>query len=64
MANLSLSDDEVAVLVDILEGELSDIRMEIADTDSMMYKRKLRERKEILLSLTAKLREIPQLIRT
>jgi hypothetical protein len=62
MANLNLNDEEVAFLVEALESALSDLRMEIADTDSMMFKRRLRDRKEVLVGLLTKLKEVPQLI--
>jgi hypothetical protein len=57
MANLNLSDDEIIFLLNRLEIDLSDIRMEIADTDSMVFKRMLRERKELIKGLLEKVKE-------
>ncbi len=64
MSNLNLNDEEVAFLVENLESGLSDIRMEIADTDSMMFKRKLRERKELIAGLLQKLKDAGVPVRT
>lgn len=48
MATLTLSDEEAGLLKDILDGYLSDLRMEIADTDRQDFREILKKRKEFL----------------
>jgi len=48
MVHLVLKPTEAEVLRMVLESYLSDLRMEIADTDSMDYREKLKGRKAIL----------------
>lgn len=48
MVELDLNAGETAMLRDILESYLSDLRMEIADTDSMDFREDLKKR-EVLL---------------
>jgi hypothetical protein len=45
---LDLQPEERDVLLEILEEALSDLRMELADTDNAGYKEELRKRKDIL----------------
>lgn len=45
---LELSSEEAYVLRDTLESYLSDLRMEIADTDRQEYREQLKHRKQIL----------------
>lgn len=49
MARIDLSDNEAETLKDILESYLSDLRAEIADTDSMDFREPLKE-KEVFLN--------------
>ena len=48
MVRLHLDPTEAEVLRMVLESYLSDLRMEIADTDSMDYREKLKSRKLVL----------------
>jgi hypothetical protein len=48
MIHLDLSSDEAKTLSDILESYLSDLRMEIADTDSQDFRELLKERKAVV----------------
>ncbi len=48
MVRLQLDPTEAEVLRMVLESYLSDLRMEIADTDSMDYREKLKSRKLVL----------------
>lgn len=48
MITLDLTPDERAQLVEILQSTLSDLRMEIADTDRQEFRDGLKERKRIL----------------
>ncbi|MGE4544567.1 MAG: hypothetical protein AB7D06_10730 [Pedobacter sp.] len=49
MFQLDLNPEEKDTLISILESCLSDLRMEIADTDSQDYRDVLKQRKGILL---------------
>ena len=55
-ASIPLTSEERAVLTEILDNYLSDLRMEIADTDSMDFKNGLRVRKEVVGELLGKLK--------
>jgi hypothetical protein len=48
MTHLDLKPEEREVLLEVLEEQLSDLRMELADTDNAGYKDELRKRKEVL----------------
>ena len=48
MITIELSEAESEVLRQILEVDLSDLRMEIADTDSFNFRDDLKGRKEVL----------------
>lgn len=56
MVRLELSPEQYQLLVELLESCLSDLRMEIVDTDQIDYKDMLKDRKDILLSLLETLR--------
>jgi hypothetical protein len=45
---LNLAEGEVEVLRDVLTDYLSDLRMEIADTDQLDFRDTLKERKRVL----------------
>ena len=51
MVHLTLEPIEAEVLRLVLESYLSDLRMEIADTDSMDFREKLKARKRVLRSI-------------
>jgi hypothetical protein len=48
MISLDLSAEEREILQQVLETEFSDLRMEIAGTDSFDYRERLKRRKEVL----------------
>jgi hypothetical protein len=48
MINLELTKEENDILAMVLESYLSDLRMEIADTDSMDFRESLKKRKDVL----------------
>lgn len=62
MADLNLTDDERAYLVRLLENDLSDLRMEIADTDNMKFKQMLRDNKALLASIIDKLKRVEETV--
>jgi hypothetical protein len=55
MTKLELSADEAKVLTDVLSNYVSDLRMEIADTDSKDYREKLKKKEELLNNLVTRL---------
>ena len=57
MTQLDLTPREVDVLRKVLEGYLSELRTEIAHTDSMTYREGLIERQEVLKRVTEQLEE-------
>jgi len=48
MVSLDLNESERELLKELLDNLLSDIRMEVADTDRMDYREKLKEQKRVL----------------
>jgi hypothetical protein len=59
MIKIELTESQGQLLNEVLDRTLSDLRMEIADTDSPFYKDKLRERKEEISSIMALLKNNP-----
>ncbi len=57
MIQLQLTAEERQVLVEVLESYVSDVRMEIADTDSAGYKVGLKGKKDILNKILNTLRK-------
>lgn len=55
MILLKLSEDEGALLVELLESEISDLRMEIADTDRREYRDMLKRREDMMKKLQGEL---------
>jgi hypothetical protein len=51
VVQIDLTTDEIEVLRDVLQSYLSDLRMEIADTDRMDFREMLKERKRILVKV-------------
>jgi len=54
---LELSDKQQEVLVNLLESVLGDLSYEIADTDTSSFKDQLKERREELRAIAAKLKD-------
>jgi hypothetical protein len=46
--SLELSNEETEILADVLANHLSDLRMEIADTDNMDFREQLKQRKAVI----------------
>ena len=55
MAQFDLTAEEAAVLRQALESYLSDLRMEIVDTEQMDYREELKRQEEILTRLEERL---------
>jgi hypothetical protein len=47
--HVELSDDEIAVLMDLVVSYLGDLSAEIADTDAPAFRRELFHRRDLLL---------------
>lgn len=56
MIEIDLNDEERATVVTALDEFISDLRMEIAGTDSMDYRENLKTRKNALIKLAESLR--------
>jgi hypothetical protein len=52
MHRLELTSEEAYVLRETLQGYLSDLRMEIADTDRKDFRDQLKHRREVLERIT------------
>lgn len=57
MIQLELNDSEKQTLIEVLESYLSDLRYEIADTDSMDYREQLKSKKAVLEKTVAALKQ-------
>ena len=55
MAQITMTQAEAAALREILSSYLSDLRMEIADTDSMQFREGLKRREALLKKLLEQL---------
>jgi hypothetical protein len=55
MKKIELTNDESTALVDILDSYLSDLRMEVADTDSKDLRDDLKAREQFITVLLSKL---------
>ncbi len=57
MINLDLTKEENDILAMVLENYLSDLRMEIADTDSMDFRESLKKKKDVLKKVLETLKQ-------
>lgn len=58
MNSLELSNEEKDTLIDVLQSYISDLRMEMADTDSSFFREDLRSKKEVLDKILDKLKNL------
>ncbi len=56
MIRIELTDAEATTLEDVLDSYLSDLRMEIADTDQMDFRESLKARKKVLEDVMGRIR--------
>lgn len=54
-----LTDEERRILLEVLESDRSDLRMEIANTDSMDFREMLKTRKAAVKKAIAALEAVP-----
>ncbi|MCF6156178.1 MAG: hypothetical protein E3K36_13260 [Candidatus Brocadia sp.] len=57
MIHLDLTKEENDILIGILENDLSDLRMEITDTDNMDFRETLKNQKVVLQKTLETLRQ-------
>ena len=57
MIHLDLTKEEKDILTEILENDLSDLRMEITDTDSLDFREMLKKQKGVLMKVVETLRQ-------
>jgi hypothetical protein len=57
MAQLDLTEQEVEALIVLLEGNLTDLSMEIADTDRKTFRDELKARRDELHNILQKLKK-------
>ena len=55
MIQLMITEEERELLMDILENEISDLRMEIANTDRRGYREMLKNREVLMKDIQQKL---------
>lgn len=55
MKQLQLSAEEQRVLVEVLEADISDLRMEIADTDNADFREMLKQKERVMKHILAEL---------
>ena len=55
MKRVEMTDQEAKVLSDVLQSDLSDLRMEIADTEDQPFREELKQTEVLLRSLIGRL---------
>lgn len=55
MIQIELTEAEAATLRDVLDSYLSDLRMEIVDTDRMAFREELKAKKKVVEDVMARL---------
>ncbi|MDO9301319.1 MAG: hypothetical protein Q7T89_08045 [Anaerolineales bacterium] len=57
MIQLMITEEERKLLIDILENDISELRMEIADTDRQKYRDMLKNREVLMKNIQQKLEQ-------
>jgi hypothetical protein len=57
VAQIELTDQEAELLRNVLEEYVSDLRMEVSNTDNMDFREALKEKERILRGLVERLRK-------
>ncbi len=57
MLQIELIDEEQHILKEILEGDLSDLRMEIRETDDRTFKEMLKNKEQVMEKILEMLRQ-------
>lgn len=61
MRSLELSKEEADILIEVLGTDISDLRMQIADTDSSFFKEGLKNKKLVLIQIVDRLNKLNRL---
>ena len=59
MLHLDLTPEDVNILIETLESAISDLRMEVADTDNVEYRAMLKNRERVLKQVLLLLKTAP-----
>ena len=57
MYHLELNDEEQRILQEVLESDLSDLRMEISETDSRAFKAQLKNKAQVMTNILTALQQ-------
>ena len=57
MCHLELNDEEHRILQEVLESDLSDLRMEISETDSRTFKEQLKNKAQVMMNILTALQQ-------
>ena len=63
-ARVELNFEESATLAELLETAVSDLRMEIADTDSYEFRQRLKDRRDTLAAVLQKIQQATETVET
>jgi len=58
MIHLDITKEEKDILIEVLEEYISDLRMEVADTDNMDFREKLKNQEKVLKEILVTLRQV------
>jgi len=59
MIHLELTEEEQHLLADVLDTNIGELRLEIANTDNAEYREMLKQRERVLRQLLAELQSAP-----
>jgi hypothetical protein len=62
MSTIEITSEERDLLMELLDNTVSDLRAEIAHSDSPFYKDDLRKRKELFIDISKRVHEAPQTV--
>lgn len=60
MIHLDITKEEKDILTEVLEEYISDLRMEVADTDNMDFREKLKNQEKVLKGILVTLRQVKE----
>lgn len=63
MPNVEITTEERDVLMELLDNTVSDLRAEIAHSDSPFFKDDLRKRKELFKDIAKRIHEAPETVK-
>ena len=60
MIHLDITKEQKNILIEVLEEYISDLRMEVADTDNMDFREKLKNQEKVLKEILVTLRQVKE----